>query len=198
MKKILFALLVFGFSMMALSAHAFAAGKVSLTPGSLSLTETHSTSVQVRLDNPIIGPGPDPAFFHLNLTSSDPSRVSITPNPIDYTSADWFSIKTFTVTALNDGVHNASNNVTISFLVDSDSVYYKNYSGNFVISITDINPAPVVQTPVTQQAPASAGAPVATLADTGESTDIIQAISMITLVASVLVIILLNSLRQYR
>ena len=184
--------------MMALSAPALAAGRVSLTPASLTLAETQSTTVQVRLDNPIVGPGPDPAFFHLNLTSSDPSRVSITPNPVDYTSADWFATKTFTVTALDDGVHNASNNVTISFLVDSDSEYYKNYSGNFVVSITDINPAPVVQPPVTQQAPAPAGAPVATLADTGESTDIIQAISMITLVASVLVIILLNSLRQYR
>jgi len=176
--------------MIAMSAPVFAASRVSLAPASLTLAETQSTTVQVSLDSPIVSPGPDPAFFHLNLTSSDPTRVSITPNPVEYTSADWFATKTFTVTALDDGVHNASSNVTISFLVDSDSEYYDQFSGNFVLSITDINPAPVVQSAVTQQV----ATPVATLADTGQSTEIIQAISIFIILASFLVI---KRLRQY-
>lgn len=188
MKKSLLGLVLFCLSMVSMTAPLYAIDKIILTPTSTILSETQSTTVQVQLAEPIAGPGS--SFLDVNLTSSDPSRVSITPNPVEYTGVDWFQTKTFTVTALDDGVHNTSSNVTISFLVNSNSEFYNLYTGSFVLSITDINPAPVVQTAATIPTPTA----VATLADTGQNTEIVQAISIIMLMTCGLVI---KRLRQY-
>lgn len=188
MKKSLFGLILFGLSLVAMTAPVHGVNLVTLTSTGSTLAETQSIAVQVKLEEPLFAPGIDPAYFHLNLTASDPSRVAISSNPVDYTSTDWYTIKNFTVTALDDGVHNTSNNVTISYLVDSNSELYNQFSGGFVLSITDINPAPTVtpdQTP-TVQATTTATTPKATLAETGQETTWIQAVSLSALLASVL------------
>lgn len=173
MKKNLLGLVVFCLSMISMTSPAYAVDKVILTPTATVLSETQSTTVQVQLAEPIAGPGS--TFVDVNITASDPSRVSISPNPVEYTVGDWFQTKTFTITALDDGIHNASNTVTISFLIDSDSEFYAAYNGSFVLSITDVNPAPVVQSAITT----TNVTPVATLADTGHEIALIQKLSLL-------------------
>lgn len=192
MKKSLFGLILFGLSLVAMTAPAHAAGKISMTPTGLNLVETQSTSVEVKLDAPLVGPGTP--YLHINITASDPSRVSIDSTPVDYAPLEWSQAKHFTITALDDGVHNASNTVTITFTADSSSLYYNLYTGSFVLSLTDINPAPdpvptttttsAVQTTTTS----TATTPKATLAETGQETAWVQAVSLSALLASVLLL----------
>lgn len=167
MKRRFVALLIFVLTFCSLSIPVSAASKVTLTPAGNSLIEGQSTAVQVNLDEPIIGPGPGPAYLHINLTSSDPSRVAIDPNPVEYTQVEWSQAKIFTVTALLDNKHNTGDSVTVSFTIDSDSEFYDGFSGNFVLSITDVDPAPVINT----VAPSSTTtvAPAPTLASTGQN-----------------------------
>lgn len=174
MKRFLIFIVSFVLFIYILTPHVHAASKVTLTPDVTTISENQSLTVQVVLAEPIIGPGPDQPFFHLNLTSSDPSRVTISPNPLDYESNEWMQIKTFTITVLNDNIYNSNNNITISFIVDSDSEYYDNFSGSFVLSIVDLSPASVTTgaSLVSQKG--------STLSDTGQDILLIQYISVIT------------------
>ena len=165
-----------------LGGRVFAANRVSLSSTSAVVTEGNDQLVQVQLDGPIIGPGPGAPFLHINFTSSDPSRVTVSPNPLEYAPNEWAQTKTFTLHVLHDNMHNASNTVTISFLVDSDSEYYKNYAGSFVLTITDVDPAPAI---TIAPAPPVSPAVAAALAKTGVDDRNIQLISLFALLGSV-------------
>ncbi len=138
---------------------------VNKSPSSITITEGGSQVVTITLDEPIIGPGPDPPFFYLNLTSGSPSRVTTNVSTITYDYAEWAQSKTITISAVDDALVNGNTNTTVSFIVDSDSEYYNEYTGSIAVTVLDNDV--LAQTTQTATAPAST---TETLADTGDST----------------------------
>jgi hypothetical protein len=134
---------------LAIPSLAYAATRVSSSPASATVAEGDSQVFTISLDEPIIASIPGQDFVNLNITSSDPGRVSITPNPVSFASNEWFLQKTFTVTALTNDVPNDSKVVTLTLTAVSGSEYYSGFALPIALTITDTSPAPV--TPTTQQ-----------------------------------------------
>jgi hypothetical protein len=133
----------------ALPGVAFAAGKVSPAPQTFGVTEGNVQDVVFTLDAPIIGPGPGPADVTLSFTPSDPSRISVSPSTLHWDASEWPQPRTLHVTAIHDGVHDASNTVTVQVLTTSASAYYSGYTTSITATIGDIDPAPTTTTVTT-------------------------------------------------
>ena len=184
------AVLVLGAGLAAQTGVAYAAGKVSPAPASSGVTEGQSYDVDFTLNAPIIVPmgSPDPDVT-LSFTPADPSRLSFSPSTIEWDPTQWFETRTLQVTAVHDGVYDASNTDVVQVTATSGSVYYNGYNTSFTVMITDIDPAPTTTTtappttttvaptststlPIstTTAAPPSAGDPTSTTAGTTTST----------------------------
>ncbi len=103
--------------------------RISSSTNAVTLTEGTQQVVQVSLDEPIICEDPH-ALCDVteNITSSDPSRVTVDQSSINWVPAGWENPQTFTITVLNDGISNPSNTVTVSFSpAVSNSEYYSNF-----------------------------------------------------------------------
>lgn len=134
------------------------AGKISYypQPPTFTLNESQSLAMTVQLSQPLLAPGPDPAYLDINFTSSDPTRVSV--NPIHYDYLEWAQQKSFTITTLNDGIYNTDNTVTITSAVVSNAPYYSTFIPPVItINLVDIDPAPAAPVdtiPATSSSPA--------------------------------------------
>jgi len=118
-----------------------AGGKVSPSPASTTIAEGSSQDFNIQLDAPIICPGGAPVCqVEIDMTPTDPGRVSISPSPVIYAASDWSQIKTFTVTALPNATQNDNETVTINMVASSASVYYNNFTASVSINITDTTP----------------------------------------------------------
>ncbi len=94
-------------------------GGLSVTPGSLALTEAsglqHSATLQVGIDRaPRAG-----ETCSLRVTSSDPSVAVISPQTLTFTSANWSTKQSVTVTAVDDALGAGNRNCTVTVAVDA-------------------------------------------------------------------------------
>ena len=128
---------------------AAGASKVDPSPMTVSVAEGSSQVVTITLDQPIIAPGPDPALVTLAFTVADPSRVSLSTSSLAWTGSEWTQSRQLTVTAIRDGVHNASTTVVVNGVVSSNSAYYDGFATSFTVSIRDADPAPTTTTTTT-------------------------------------------------
>jgi hypothetical protein len=140
---------------------ALAANKISATPASFTLAEGASRVVSVQLDEPIICPG-GAAGCEVSIpwVASDPARLSFSPATVHYDYTEWAQVKTFTVTAVDDGTYNASNYVTANATAVSPSEYYNQYHVSLAVTIVDDDPAPT-PTPTPAATPTPTATPVA-------------------------------------
>jgi hypothetical protein len=138
------ALAVFGPLALATRADAAKVG----TDATVDLTEGASHDINFQLDAPIIGPLPG-ASVTVDLTVDDPSRVTLSAASLHWANAEWPQIRTETVTALHDGVHDATNTVVVHFTATSEAAYYDGFTGSFTVNLTDIDPAPTTTTSTT-------------------------------------------------
>jgi len=119
--------------------------KVGPNPSSLSLTEGDSQLVTFRLDAPIIAITPNPDVT-VNFTVDDPTRVTLSVDSLVWPANEWSQMRSLTVNALEDGVHNDTNTVTVHYIATSASEYYNNFSGSLSVTLADLDPAPTTTT----------------------------------------------------
>jgi hypothetical protein len=161
------ALFVLVGALLLLTGTAFAA-KVNPTPTPSSVTEGQSYNVAFTLDNPIISPmGSLDPNVTLSFAADDPSRLSFSPSTIQWTPSSWFQTRNLQVTAIADGVHDATDTDVVHVTATSDSVYYSGYTTSFTAVITDLDPAPTTTAPAPTStiAPTTTAAPTTTLVD---------------------------------
>lgn len=120
--------------------------KIAPNPSAVTLTEGQSHDVQFTLDAPIIAPVGRTPDVTINFTVSDPSRVTLSANSLTWTAPEWFQVRTLTLHALHDGVHDASNSVTLQYVAVSDSAYYSGFTGAVTVTINDIDAATTTTT----------------------------------------------------
>lgn len=133
-KKLLLAGLVVGF--LGLSRPAHAAGRVSLSPTPIHLTEGQSQVVTVTLDEPIIGPDSD-GYLDVVITITNPSRLTTTSTTLSWDQNNWFQPRTFTLNAVDDQVVNGDVTDIVDISVDSNSEYYGGFQPSFVANVLD-------------------------------------------------------------
>jgi LPXTG-motif cell wall-anchored protein len=147
---------------LALSGVAFAQ-KVAPNPATVSITEGQSHDVDFQLDAPIISPvGSSDPDVTINFTVGDPSRVSLSTNSLEWDPSAWAQVRTLTVNALHDGVHDSTNSVTVQFDTVSGSPYYSGFSGSFTVDLADIDPPPATTTTSVAPTTTSIGSPPTT------------------------------------
>lgn len=113
-------------------------GRVSLTPDPTYVTEGTSQTVSIHLDEPIVVPDGGNPNLTIDLVSSDPSLVSLSSSTVTYWINEWMQVKSFDViAAAPDGIVTGNQDVTISFLVSSDSEYYDAFAGQITVTYVD-------------------------------------------------------------
>lgn len=122
----------------------WAASPVLVSPTTVSLTEGMSTTGTIRLDEPIIAQGPQAGYVNVAISSSDSSRVAVVPGTVSYSAAEWAQAKTFTISALRDGIHNSGDTMTVTLTATSNAPYFHGYSTTMVVTLVDVDPAPSV------------------------------------------------------
>jgi hypothetical protein len=135
------------------STPARAAGKVSLSQSTIDIAEGATATVSVTLDEPIIAPPDTEPNLYLNIVASQSNRVTFSANPVTFLPTEWAQTKTFTITAVDDALHNASNTITLTLTAVTGSEYYKNYTTTLILHLTDNDP---------EQTPTPAALPTAT------------------------------------
>ena len=114
-----------------------------MNPSPVNLIEAGSAiGVQFMLTQPIIDPAPDfNAPVDINFVVGDPSRVQLSSSTLAWTPSEWAQPKTLNITALDDGVHNATADVTVDGTVTAASPFYDGLIVSVTAHITDIDPA---------------------------------------------------------
>ena len=129
-----------------------ASGRISFDPGAITVFEGSSQTVSLLLDSPITAPLADTASLDITLTSSDPARVSVSPNTLHYSAADWSQAKSITIGSVDDGIYNDGATVTITLAATSNAQYYSGFSTSLPVTLLDIDPAPAGSTVPNQSA----------------------------------------------
>lgn len=133
-KKLLLASVVVG--LLGVSHPAHAAGRISLSPTPINLTEGQSQVVTVHLDEPLIGPESD-GYLDVTITVANPSRLTTTSTTLSWTQNNWFENRTFTLNAVDDLVVNGDVADIVDVSVDSNSEYYAGFQPTFTVNVLD-------------------------------------------------------------
>ncbi len=64
----------------------------------------------------------------IGLSSSDPTEGTVSPTPLTFTSADWNTAQTVTITGVDDAVIDGNIAYTVNFAVSSGDGSYNNFS----------------------------------------------------------------------
>lgn len=129
---IMLAVLVIAFA----PSSAQAAGRVSMSPTPVNLTEGQSQVITVTLDEPIIAEEGE-AFVTLTITNTNPSRLTSSVSSVTWTGAQWAQSRTFTLTAVDDLVVNGDLTDVVDVSVTSNSEYYDAFAPAFVANVLD-------------------------------------------------------------
>lgn len=119
-----------------------AAGKITASPSSATVNEGASQIVQIQLTQPIICPTPpeeEVCKVDVNFSSSDPSRVSISPSSVTYLYNEWAQPRTVTVTTTRDFIHTPNLPVTITMTGAGTSPYYDGAISTFTITLNNLD-----------------------------------------------------------
>jgi hypothetical protein len=164
-RRLLAAGAVGGVLVLALASPAGAA-KINPAPVTNTVAEGASYDVAFLLMQPIIAPV-GVGTVVVTFTVGDPSRVALSVPSVQWAATDWFQSRTVTVTALADGVFNATSDVVVSGATTSNSLFYDGFATAFTVSIVDADPPPPPPTAPPPDANAPGADPVASVA--GES-----------------------------
>lgn len=115
---------------------AHAAGRVSISPTPVNLTEGQSRVITVTLQEPIIAAEGE-AFVTLNITTTNPSRLTTSVASVTWTGAQWAQSRTFTLTAVDDLLVNGDVSDLVDVSVVSNSEFYDGFAPSFVASVLD-------------------------------------------------------------
>lgn len=122
---------------------AHAAGKVSLIPQTPTLYEGSAQQMEIKLSQPIICPTlPDGVACEvtLDLSSSDPSRLSISPNSVSYLANEWAQTRVVTVEATIDSVYTLDSPITITATAGGTAPFYTNSISTTSITVNNLDP----------------------------------------------------------
>jgi hypothetical protein len=111
--------------------------RVNFTPLDNTIYEGETTVVEVRVTEPIISSDPDEAFVSIALTSSVPGAVTFNASPVIFDDSEWSSVKTFEITAADNGTVNEDVVLTITGTTTSGSEFYNAFVNTMQITITD-------------------------------------------------------------
>lgn len=166
-KRIFSACAVGGFVFFMFS-HVASAARINFIPSAVSLTEGESQEVTITLEEPIICADVDPPCqISLAISTSSPSRATITTSPVVIPANQWFAEFTFTVTAVDDELLNGDITPTVTIENESLSEFYDGFIPTFSITILDNE--------VAQQAPQDDEDPAEQVSITTENTPTLPA-----------------------
>ncbi|MBP7807167.1 hypothetical protein KA047_01585 [Candidatus Saccharibacteria bacterium] len=115
--------------------------RVRFTPATVSLNEGETTTVEVRLDEPIISEDPEEAFVSIALAASTPGAVTFDASPVVFDDTEWAQVKTFDITAAENDVENEDAVLTVTGTASGGSEYYNGFVNTMQVTILD-NDAP--------------------------------------------------------
>jgi hypothetical protein len=94
----------------------------------------------------------------VSVTSSNPSRASVSPSTLSFTSLNWNQPQTVTVSAIDDKVVNGSATVNLTHQVtgSADPAYASAAAAGVTVTVNDVNAVGIVAVPMT-----TVGQPVA-------------------------------------
>ncbi len=144
---------------------ALAANRLNFTPNPASTSEGSTVVLQISLSEPIIAPGPDPAYVTIQFAQSVVGRASLSANTVTYLAEEWAQVKTLTVTTTRNYQYDSGETDVFQFTLVSNSEYYNNYTGNISITLLNLDPQPTA-TP----SPTSTVTPTPTLTPTAAPT----------------------------
>lgn len=126
---------------------ASALSKITWSASNFTLTQNANRIISIELAQPIICPTSPPVTtceVVLDLTSNDPSDVSLSSTRIVWLASEWSQPRTVTVTTANSNTYASPKNVTITVAIDSDttSPYYLDAGFTIPFTLTNTNPAP--------------------------------------------------------
>ncbi len=123
-----------------MQAHFVYAVKVGTTPSSaITLDEGTSQVMQLRLDQPIIVQSGDPHVV-ISIVSDDPARVSVSSSPISFGVNEWFVVKTFTLSVIDNNTYDTPDSVVVHLTVASGSQYYDGFTNTVTVQINEDDP----------------------------------------------------------
>lgn len=102
---------------------------VTVYPTSLDLNEGQSQSVSISLHNA------PTSNVTVNLNSSDTSEMTVGTSSVSFSTTDYFQPRTVLFTAVQDGVTDGDNNVTVTTSVSSTDPAYNGVSAPNVSAI---------------------------------------------------------------
>ena len=157
--------------------------KISLTPSTFTLIEGVSTQISATIDEPIICP-PHPSLpcsIILNFAASVPTGVSLTNSSIEWTPAEWFQTKTFTVSLTDPSLFDTNEVFHLVAVAESRSEYYSGFAVDIAVTVavtqttTTTIPSTTTNVATTTTTPPSTSTPaVGTLPATGRNSAIAQ------------------------
>ncbi len=129
-------LVVVAYPLLGRAPAVHAAGKISLSPASTTMTEGQTQDVTVALSEPIISADP-PGFVQVYVSSNTQSRLALNESFVEFAENEWSQHKTFSVTAPDDALLNGDQTITLSFNIYSNSEFYNQYAGSTTITVHD-------------------------------------------------------------
>lgn len=115
---------------------SYAAGRVSLSPTPINLTEGQSQVVTVTLTEPIIAMSGTP-FVTLVITATNPERITSSVSSVTWSATQWMQPRSFTLTASDDLLVNGDVNDAIEVSVEANSEFYANFAPSFLVNVLD-------------------------------------------------------------
>lgn len=142
LKRLLYAFGLIIISAVHLSGTAFADQPgINFTPETVTIQEGETTTVEVRLNEPIIAMDPEEAFVSLALTASEPGVVTFDASPVVFDDSEWSQVKTFDITGVDNDSENEDVVLTVSGTASGGSEYYNGFVTTMEVTVTD-NDAP--------------------------------------------------------
>lgn len=162
--------------------------KLTANPTTSTLTESGSAqAVSFQLDEPIIAPDLGSGYVTLTLTNNNPSRLSLSATTVTWAWNEWSTVKTLSISAVDDALDNGDVSVNVSYLISSNSEYYNGFSGSFTTSIVDNDDPAVVASNAT-----AASQSGLTLAATGTKNASVQQYAVLSLISSGIALLVLR------
>lgn len=110
-------------------------GKVNFSFNDSNLTLGASGTMVITLSEPIVCSDPSDCSVTLDLSSSVPVGMTLTPATFTWDSASWYQIRATTVAIASDATALVGQTTTLAGTLASNSEYYRNYNTSFPVVV---------------------------------------------------------------
>jgi len=110
-------------------------GKVNFAFNDSNLTLGSSGTMVITLSEPIVCSDLSDCSVTLDLSSSVPAGMTLTPAIFTWDAASWYQIRATTVAIASDATALVGQTTTLAGILASNSEYYRNYNASFPVIV---------------------------------------------------------------